>query len=115
MGYAGRGGVSKYEYCSVLAVAMSLLLVRQGDRPGLVIAGQEPARALAPERTWRQVHAVSEELSNWRPRSSSTIASATAASSAQASAGDNAVKLTGTLRSRRCQGGQSSLPCWLRK
>jgi len=76
MAYAGRGGASKYEYCSLLAVAMSLLLVRQGDRPGLVIAGQEPARALAPERTWRQVHAVSEELSKWRPRSSGTIASA---------------------------------------
>lgn len=41
MAYGGSGGVSKYEYASMLGAAIAYLMVMQGDRAGFVLGGDE--------------------------------------------------------------------------
>ncbi|MBN1557075.1 MAG: DUF58 domain-containing protein [Lentisphaerae bacterium] len=50
MAYGGGNGSggSKFDYCKVVAAACGYLMIRQGDRVGLLLAGETPRRQVPP-------------------------------------------------------------------
>lgn len=68
MAFTGRSGVSKYRYASMLAAAMAMVTVRQGDRAGLALAGERLVSALPPGGTLEHLHRVIHLLEETRPQ-----------------------------------------------
>jgi len=67
MRFAGSHGVSKYRYASMLAAALAMLTVRQGDRAGLALAGEAIVKALPPGGTLQHLHRVIHEVEATTP------------------------------------------------
>ncbi len=68
MAFAGRGGLSKYRYASMLAAALAMVTVRQGDRAGLALAGERIVSALPPGGTLEHLHRVIHLLEETHPQ-----------------------------------------------
>ncbi len=63
MGFAGSiGRLSKHRYASMLAAALAMITIRQGDRAALALAGETLVGALPPggtiEHLHRLIHAI---------------------------------------------------------
>lgn len=61
MGYAGAdgdGGTTKLEYCRFLAAAISYLMLKQGDRPGLATCDEALRAYIAPGGSMPHLHRV---------------------------------------------------------
>lgn len=67
MRFSGSRSVSKYRYASMLAAALAMVTVRQGDRAALALAGGSIVNALPPGGTLEHLHRVIHELENTRP------------------------------------------------
>jgi len=59
MGFAGSiGRLSKYRYASMLAAALAMIVIRQGDRAALALAGETLAGALPAGGTLEHLHRI---------------------------------------------------------
>lgn len=68
MRFAGTRGVSKYRYASMLAAALAMVTVRQGDRAALALAGETIVNALPSGGTLEHLHRVIHELEGTTPQ-----------------------------------------------
>lgn len=67
MEFASAGGVSKYRYASMLAAALAMVTVRQGDRAALALAREQIAAALPAGGTLEHLHRVIHLLEDTTP------------------------------------------------
>jgi uncharacterized protein (DUF58 family) len=76
MGFAGEGGVSKFEYCAYLAAAVSYLMLKQGDRPGLATCDESLRSFTPPGSTMNHLHRLALELERTIPAGQTNVAGA---------------------------------------
>ncbi len=68
MGFGGAASpLSKFRYASMLAAALALVTVRQGDRAALALAGESIVRAMPAGGTMEHLHRVIHELQGAAP------------------------------------------------
>ncbi|MFH1540361.1 MAG: DUF58 domain-containing protein [Elusimicrobiota bacterium] len=66
MGYKS-GGISKLEYGSYVAAALSYLMIKQGDAVGLVVYGTEIKKNIPPRSNLSHLSVIFDELSKTTP------------------------------------------------
>ena len=76
MGYAGDTGTSKLEYASLLAAAISYLIVRQGDKVSLTLFNDKIARHVPAGGTYAHLYRLLRGLETVRPAGTTGIAAA---------------------------------------
>ena len=76
MGYAGATGVSKLEYASLLAAAISYLIVRQGDKVSLTLFNDKITRHVPAGGTFPHLYKLLRGLEAGRPAGTTGIAAA---------------------------------------
>lgn len=68
MGFAGRSGpLSKYRYASMIAAALAMVTVRQGDRAALALAAESIEHATPAGGTMEHLHRIIHELETRQP------------------------------------------------
>lgn len=76
MGFAGEADVSKFDYCATLAAAVSYLMLKQGDRPGLATADDSIRTFIAPGSTLTHLHRLVYGLETTAPGGMTNVARA---------------------------------------
>ncbi len=69
----GEGGGNKFDYGRVLAAALSYLMVRQHDAPGLILFHEEASQALPAQATRHQADEIYNLLAKARAQGRTTI------------------------------------------
>lgn len=76
MGYRGEGGVSKLEYASYLAAALSFLMIRQGDRVGMGVFDESLQRFFRPGGSMPHLFSILRALETIRPGRATRVSEA---------------------------------------
>lgn len=76
MAYAGEKGVSKLEYASLLAAAISYLIVRQGDKVSLTLFNDKITRHVPAGGTFPHLYNLLRGLEAGRPGGTAGVAAA---------------------------------------
>lgn len=74
MGFSGEAGVTKFQYCAILAVAISYLMLKQGDRPGLATCDESLQGFMPPGSTMQHLQRLSLELERTTPGGATNVA-----------------------------------------
>lgn len=72
MGYSS-GGMSKFDYATHLAAALSYLMLRQQDSVGLTLFDTSIRRHIGPRASARQLHVLLQELATAQPAQTTNI------------------------------------------
>ncbi len=76
MGFKDEQGVSKLEYCAYLSAAISFLMLKQGDRPGMAFCDDSLRGYTPPGGTMAHLHTLIHGLEKTIPGGSTNVAGA---------------------------------------
>lgn len=74
MGFTGEAGVSKYEYATYLAAALSYLMLQQGDRAGIALCDDSLRGFLPPRGTLTHLNGLAHSLERTIPDGPTSVA-----------------------------------------